>query len=79
MVVLTVICMTDTRVPYDDLDSPAQLSADCAAADSALHLAAPRARQTTRPEPPVRMQSREPRDAAMLEACGHVADGLALT
>ena len=71
--------MTDTRVPYDDLDSPAQLCADCAAADSALHLPAPRVRESTRPAPAVRMQSREPRDAAMLEACGHVADDLALT
>lgn len=71
--------MTDMRVPYDDLDSPAQLCADCAAADSALRLPAPRARDAHRPAPAVRMQSREPRDAAMLETCGHVADGLALT
>jgi len=71
--------MTDMRVPYDDLDSPAQLCADCAAADSALHLPAPRARDAARPAPAVRMQAREPRDTAMLETCGHVADDLALT
>lgn len=70
--------MTDARVPYDDLDSPTQLCADCAAADSALSLPVPRLRE--RPGPaPVRMQSQEPRDTAMLEACGHVADDLALT
>ncbi|OIJ24712.1 hypothetical protein UG56_021440 [Nocardioides luteus] len=67
------------RVPYDDLDSPAQLRADCAAADSALHLPAPRDHKDARPAPAVRMQSREPRDAALLETCGHVADDLALT
>ncbi|MEI7057970.1 hypothetical protein WBG06_19245 [Nocardioides sp. CCNWLW239] len=71
--------MTDARTPYDDLDSPAQLCADCAAADSALSLPAPRVREAARPAPTVRMQSREPRDAAMLEAIGHVADDLALT
>ncbi|MFD7076353.1 hypothetical protein ACFV9G_19265 [Nocardioides sp. NPDC059952] len=71
--------MTDIRVPYDDLDSPAQLCADCAAADSALRLPAPRVRDTARPAPAVRMQAREPGHTAMLEACGHVADDLALT
>ncbi|MFJ9388036.1 hypothetical protein ACIRON_04410 [Nocardioides sp. NPDC101246] len=71
--------MTDMRVPYDDLDSPAQLCADCAAADSALRLPAPRARDAVRAAPTVRMQSREPNDTAMLEACGNVADDLALT
>ncbi|MEU6136190.1 hypothetical protein [Nocardioides sp. NPDC047086] len=71
--------MTEMRVPYDDLDSPAQLCADCAAADSALRLPTPRVREAARPAPAVRMQAREPRDAAMLETCGHVADGLALT
>jgi hypothetical protein len=67
------------RVPYDDLDSPAQLCADCAAADSALRLPAPRVREASRPAPAVRMQAREPGDTAILEACGHVADDLALT
>jgi hypothetical protein len=71
--------MTAMRVPYDDLDSPAQLCADCAAADSALRLPAPRVRETTRPAPAMRMQAREPGDTAMLEACGHVANDLALT
>ena len=71
--------MTDKRVPYDDLDSPAQLCADCAAADSALRLPTPRVRETARPAPAMRMQAREPGDTAVLEACGHVADGLALT
>lgn len=71
--------MTEMRVPYDDLDSPAQLCADCAAADSALRLPAPRVREAARPAPAVRMQAREPGHTAMLEACGHVADDLALT
>ena len=71
--------MTKLRVPYDDLDSPAQLCADCAAADSALRLPAPRVRDEARRSPAVRMQAREPGDTAMLEACGHVADDLALT
>jgi hypothetical protein len=71
--------MTAMRVPYDDLDSTAQLCADCAAADSALRLPAPRVREAARPAPAVRMQAREPGDTAMLEACGHVADDLALT
>lgn len=68
--------MTSLRLPYDDLDSPAQLCADCAAADSALSLPAPRVRDSSRPAPATRMQSR---DTAMMEACGHVADDLALT
>lgn len=71
--------MTDVRVPYDDLDSPAQLCADCAAADSTLSLPVPQARETLRPAPRVRMQSPEPGDTAMLEACEHAADDLALT
>ncbi|MBB3089454.1 hypothetical protein [Nocardioides albus] len=71
--------MTDKRVPYDDPDSPAQLCSDCAAADNALSLPAPRVRAAYRPAPTVRMQDREPGDTAMLEACEHVADGLALT
>lgn len=79
LVVLTVVCMTDMRVPYDDLDSPAQLCSDCAAADSALRLPAPRVRAADRPAPTVRMQAREPGDTAMLAACEHVADDLALT
>ncbi|TQL69302.1 hypothetical protein FB381_3207 [Nocardioides albertanoniae] len=68
--------MTSLRLPYDDLDSPAQLCADCAAADSALRLPTPRVRDDMRQSPTTRMQSR---DTAMMEACGHVADDLALT
>ncbi len=71
--------MTELRVPYDDPDSPAQLCADCAAADSALRLPAPRVRDEDRPAPAVRMQARGPGDTAMLETCGHVADDLALS
>jgi hypothetical protein len=36
-------------------------------------------REAARPAPAMRMQAREPGDTAVLEACGHVADGLALT